>query len=706
MKRILLHTWRPASLALAVSVLVGGTAATTDRDASTAEAASPAAEQPASTETTSATPEAAPVAVPFEYSKGMGEIIRLARSGADGEVLDAYIAREGREYHPSIEEIIYLQDLGVAPETIAALIRTGDPDSSLASELVEESSAESLAPEPEPAGEALPPGQTAAPDVEYAAAPSNATMTTAAPDAGTTNITYQYFYESLSPYGQWVDVDGYGRVWRPTVAMRDRGWQPYADSGRWIYSDHGWYWLSDYSWGWAPFHYGRWHDHNRFGWVWVPGYTWGPAWVVWRSGRGYHGWAPLPPHHGTSVGVSWSSHSGWGVGISFSAFTWVPTRYCYGYYPKRHRVTHVTQVQEIYRDSTVIKPTIIGDNNTIIINGPQVTTVEAAAKTQIRAVAVEDAPVDGAKRARETLNKGGDSITVFRPGHVPDAGARAQVATASRSTGSGRATPSATTVGRTTIGQQSEASAVRRNAVLAPRNSDSRPALVTTTTSASGQASSRSQVSARTTVTPQRSLSSTPTPASEPVPILRNGRSLTISERTSVSRPVIGNQAPRPSTSTYWQQRSQTLNTVRPNNAVNPARTFNAPTASGTVNSSRTFTRPSITTRDSSSPALDRPATQTIPGRSFNTPQFNTRTPSNIQRAPSATPSRPTFNSPRSVTPSRSPAVSPRTQSAPSIRSTPSPAPSRAVSAPSVRSAPAASNPRSSGNASPRAVNR
>ena len=31
------------------------------------------------------------------------------------------------------------------------------------------------------------------------------------------------------------------------------------------------------------------------GWVWVPGYTWAPAWVSWRYGDGYAGWAPLPP---------------------------------------------------------------------------------------------------------------------------------------------------------------------------------------------------------------------------------------------------------------------------------------------------------------------------------------------------------------------------------------------------------------------------
>jgi hypothetical protein len=34
---------------------------------------------------------------------------------------------------------------------------------------------------------------------------------------------------------------------------------------------------------------------DDLGWVWVPGREWGPAWVDWRRGTRYFGWAPLPP---------------------------------------------------------------------------------------------------------------------------------------------------------------------------------------------------------------------------------------------------------------------------------------------------------------------------------------------------------------------------------------------------------------------------
>ncbi len=108
-----------------------------------------------------------------------------------------------------------------------------------------------------------------------------------------------YFHGQLSPYGQWVIRPGYGEVWVPNVTV---GWRPYT-TGHWIYTDQGWAWAADEPWGWAPFHYGRWYYDAQIGWGWVPGYTWAPAWVAWRHGGGYLGWAALPPSVGFRVGV-------------------------------------------------------------------------------------------------------------------------------------------------------------------------------------------------------------------------------------------------------------------------------------------------------------------------------------------------------------------------------------------------------------------
>jgi uncharacterized membrane protein YgcG len=106
------------------------------------------------------------------------------------------------------------------------------------------------------------------------------------------------FDETLGPYGQWVDTGegpNDGHAWRPDPDVVGEDFQPYATGGHWVSSDWGWTWESDYPWGWAPFHYGRWALTPSWGWVWYPGTVWAPAWVDWRFGGGYIGWAPLPP---------------------------------------------------------------------------------------------------------------------------------------------------------------------------------------------------------------------------------------------------------------------------------------------------------------------------------------------------------------------------------------------------------------------------
>src|SRR4029078_211720 len=104
------------------------------------------------------------------------------------------------------------------------------------------------------------------------------------------------FKSALEPYGSWQPHPRFGEVWVPYDLPP--GWRPYT-YGRWVYTEEwGWYWVSDEEeadWGWVAFHYGRWADDRRIGWFWVPGDEWGPAWVDWRRGDDYVGWAPLPP---------------------------------------------------------------------------------------------------------------------------------------------------------------------------------------------------------------------------------------------------------------------------------------------------------------------------------------------------------------------------------------------------------------------------
>jgi len=116
-----------------------------------------------------------------------------------------------------------------------------------------------------------------------------------------------FFYNSLRPYGEWIQLDAGFYAWRP-IQMRV-GWRPYL-YGRWAWTDYGWYWVSSEPFGWAVFHYGRWYYDDYYGWIWMPDRVWGPAWVEWRYNDDYLGWAPLPPYasFSVSIGIRFTTH--------------------------------------------------------------------------------------------------------------------------------------------------------------------------------------------------------------------------------------------------------------------------------------------------------------------------------------------------------------------------------------------------------------
>jgi hypothetical protein len=137
---------------------------------------------------------------------------------------------------------------------------------------------------------------------------------------GDRDVSYQTFYDELSPHGRWVDYPGHGYVWVPDAGPDFR---PYSSNGHWVYSeDYEWIWVSDYDWGWAPFHYGRWDHDPYYGWYWVPGYEWSPAWVAWRDGGDYYGWAPIRP--GINISINFNI-GGYAPPIDFWCFA--PRRY-------------------------------------------------------------------------------------------------------------------------------------------------------------------------------------------------------------------------------------------------------------------------------------------------------------------------------------------------------------------------------------------
>ena len=120
-------------------------------------------------------------------------------------------------------------------------------------------------------------------------------VVSALPQARGADVSIDFIYDNLSG-GNWIEAEGYGYGWQPDVAVSDPNWRPYTD-GYWAYTDYGWTWISYEDFGWATYHYGRWANLGDYGWVWFLGsdLDWGPAWVSWRTGGDYIGWAPLPP---------------------------------------------------------------------------------------------------------------------------------------------------------------------------------------------------------------------------------------------------------------------------------------------------------------------------------------------------------------------------------------------------------------------------
>jgi hypothetical protein len=212
-------------------------------------------------------------------------------------------------------------------------------------------------------------------------------------------VTYQTFYDNLSPYGTWIDYREYGHVWTPNV---DGDFRPYDTNGHWVYSDEGWAWASDYSWGWAPFHYGRWLYDDMYGWLWVPDYNWSPAWVTWGYVDDYYCWAPLMP--GTDVSQQFG---GWRPPL----FYWNGCRRDHIY--DRNLSPVMERREQVANFASRI--TVINNfnstprRNAYYSKGPEVQEVQKYVQPRIEPATIKD--VHDIKEARHN----GNDLNVYRP---------------------------------------------------------------------------------------------------------------------------------------------------------------------------------------------------------------------------------------------------------------------------------------------------
>jgi len=216
-------------------------------------------------------------------------------------------------------------------------------------------------------------------------------------DPSESDVNINVFVDALNPYGRWINSPSYGQVW--ICNMPD--FTPYYSGGHWVYTNYGWTWASDYSWGWAPFHYGRWAYDPFYGWMWVPGYQWGPAWVGWRTGGDYYGWAPLAPGINISVGF------GFGNAMPADRWCFVPRRYI-GYSNFGHYMVNRSRNVTIIRNTTIINNTNIY-HNTRYVTGPNRREVERYTGRRINEVRVNNSSRPGASRVTN------NTINIYRP---------------------------------------------------------------------------------------------------------------------------------------------------------------------------------------------------------------------------------------------------------------------------------------------------
>ncbi len=363
--------------------------------------------------------------VPTEIPPQVREVVRLAQTTLGENILLSYVQTISEPYHLSADQVIYLSDLGLSGSVVNALLThetalagraatmaatpeaatgsTSDVSRIVQAEVTATQAsaiATELATEPTPASVPGPGVSGPNPTTHIYGPPQPTTVVVTEP--APTVIDYNTFYDSLSPYGSWVDVADYGYCWRPTVSVVDTSWQPYCHNGSWAWSDQGWYWNSGYSWGWAPFHYGRWHQSSHAGWVWQPGCDWGPAWVNWSYTGSHCAWAALPPecrwssgvgfswwHGGSRVSVGFGLHENCWIGIGWSDFCRPNLHH--------HRVpqARLTEIVSQGHSSVVGNHSqvvnINGQHNTVIINnGAPYEKVRGATRDEIRKVSIAD----------------------------------------------------------------------------------------------------------------------------------------------------------------------------------------------------------------------------------------------------------------------------------------------------------------------------
>ena len=191
--------------------------------------------------------------------------------------------------------------------------------------------------------------------------------------------TERDFYEPLTPYGHWEVVGAYGRCWVP--ARVDSDWRRTATAIGNAPKTAGIGPATSLGPG-PPIIMAAGISTRRIGWYWVPQTQWAPAWVSWRRGESYVGWAPLPPSarfERDELIVEERS-------IPPRGYVFVEERrFMEPAHPKTVIVNNTTIINKTVN---ITKVKVV--NKTVINEGPQTTVIERASGRPVRAVPVHD----------------------------------------------------------------------------------------------------------------------------------------------------------------------------------------------------------------------------------------------------------------------------------------------------------------------------
>src|SRR5205085_4306540 len=140
--------------------------------------------------------------------------------------------------------------------------------------------------------------------------------------------------------------------------------------------------------------------HDLYGWILVPGYEWSPAWVEWRTGGDYYGWAPLGPGINIDLNFSFGRYSPPNDYWCFVPRNYIMSPRVYDYCVPRSRNT------VIINNTTIINN--YRKTNNVFVTGPERNEVERYTG-RVNAFTLRESRNAGRTEIRR------NAVSIFRP---------------------------------------------------------------------------------------------------------------------------------------------------------------------------------------------------------------------------------------------------------------------------------------------------